>query len=336
MKTKASATLVIATLAVALFGIAQSAYASKEKPVIGFSIDDLRVERWTRDRDYFIEAAKKLGAEVIVQSADGDISKQTNQIENLIAKKVDAIVIVPKESLGLANVLKEAKKEGIKIVAYDRSLINSNVDVFVSFDNFRVGEMGAASVLKSVPKGNYYVLGGSPDDGNAKLLKAGAMKALEPAVKNGDVKIVGTQDVKDWLPSNALSITENILTQFNDKIDAIIAPNDGTAGGAIQALAARKLAGKVAICGQDADLAAVKRVMEGTQTMTVYKSLRLIAGTAAKTAVDLVNGKSIKYNDQKAEGGISQILLDPVVIDKTNVNILVNEGFYTKEQLGIK
>ena len=312
------------------------AFASKEKPVIGFSIDDLRVERWARDRDYFIESAKQLGAEVIVQSADGDITKQTNQIENLITKKVDAIVVVPKESRGLANVLQDAKKAGIKIIAYDRSLINPNVDVFVTFDNFRVGEMGGTALLKAVPKGNYYVLGGSPDDGNAKLLKAGAMKALEPAIKSGDIKILGTQDVKDWLPVNALNITENVLTQFQNKIDAIVAPNDGTAGGAIQALAAQKLAGKVAVSGQDAELAACKRVLEGTQTMTVYKSLRLIASTAAKTAIDLIRGNAVTYHPEKAAGGIKQILLDPVVITKSNIDLLVKENFFTKEQLGMK
>jgi D-xylose transport system substrate-binding protein len=115
------------------------AFASKEKPVIGFSIDDLRVERWARDRDYFIAAAKKLGAEVSVQSADGDSAKQVAQIENLISKKVDALVIVPKDQSTLTNVLKEAKKAGIKVVSYDRLIKSPDVDVYISFDNERVG-----------------------------------------------------------------------------------------------------------------------------------------------------------------------------------------------------
>lgn len=283
----------LAVLAASAACVSLPAFASKEKPVIGFSIDDLRVERWARDREFFIEAAKKLGAEVSVQSADGDTAKQVNQIENLISKKVDAIVIVPKDGKALSNVIKEAKKAGIKVIAYDRLIHSPDIEAYISFDNFRVGVMQGEAILKAQPKGSYYVLGGSPDDNNAKLFKAGAMKALDPAIKKGDIKILGTQDVKDWLPENALKIAENVLTQFNNKIDAFIAPNDGTAGGVIQALAAQKLAGKVPVSGQDAELAACKRVMEGTQTMTVYKSLKAIAENAAKLSVDLVKGNKV-------------------------------------------
>ncbi len=311
------------------------AFASKDKPVIGFSIDDLRVERWARDRDFFVEAAKKLGAEVSVQSADGDSAKQVNQLENLIAKKVDAIVIVPKDGKALSNVVKEAKKAGIKVIAYDR-LIFGEVDAYISFDNERVGFMQGEAIMKAKPKGNYYMLGGSPDDNNAKLFRAGQMRALKPAIDKGDIKILGDQWVKDWLPENALKITENVLTQFQNKIDAIVASNDGTAGGVIQALAAQKLAGKVPVSGQDAELAACKRIMQGTQTMTVYKSLKAIAENAAKLSVDLVKGNKVAFKAEKAEGGINQILLDPVVITKDNMDLLVKENFYTKDQLGLK
>lgn len=336
MKRFAIRRTLLAVMAATAACAALPAFASKDKPVIGFSIDDLRVERWARDRDFFIEAAKKLGAEVSVQSADGDSAKQANQIENLIAKKVDAIVIVPKDGKALSNVVREAKKAGIKVIAYDRLIASPDVDAYISFDNFRVGEMQGAAILKAMPKGNYYVLGGSPDDNNAKLFKAGAMKSLEPAIKKGDIKILGTQDVKDWLPENALKIAENVLTQFSNKIDAFIAPNDGTAGGVIQALAAQKLAGKVPVSGQDADLAACKRVLDGTQTMTVYKSLRLIAENAAKLSVDLVKGNKVSFKAEKAEGGINQILLDPIPLSKANMDLLVKDKFYTKEQLGLK
>ena len=315
-----------------------SAFADKAKPVIGFSIDDLRVERWARDRDFFIEAAKKAGAEVSVQSADGDSQKQVSQIENLIAKKVDAIVIVPKDGKALSNVIKEAKKAGIKVVAYDRLILNSDIDAYISFDNERVGFMQGEAILKAKPKGNYYLLGGSPDDNNAKMFRAGQMKALDPAIKKGDIKILGDQWVKDWLPANALAITENVLTQYQNKIDAIVASNDGTAGGVIQALAAQKLAGKVPVSGQDAELAACKRVMAGTQTMTVYKPLKLIASEAAKMTIAMVKGQSVKFNN-KLDNGMKKadaLLLDPIVLTKSNMDILVKDGFYTKEQLGLK
>lgn len=314
-----------------------SAFADKAKPVIGFSIDDLRVERWARDRDFFVEAAKKLGAEVSVQSADGDVQKQVSQIENLISKKVDAIVIVPKDGKVLSNVIKEAKKAGIKVVAYDR-LIFADVDAYISFDNERVGFMQGEAILKAKPKGNYYLLGGSPDDNNAKMFRAGQMRALDPAIKKGDIKILGDQWVKDWLPENALKITENVLTQFQNKIDAIVASNDGTAGGVIQALAAQKLAGKVPVSGQDAELAACKRVLAGTQTMTVYKPLKQIATEAANMTVAMVKGQPVKFST-KLDNGVKKVdslLLSPTVLTKSNMDILVKDGFYTKAQLGIK
>lgn len=311
------------------------AFASKEKPVIGFSIDDLRVERWARDRDFFIEAATKLGAEVSVQSADGDSAKQVAQLENLISKKVDVLVIVPKDGATLINVIKEAKKAGIKVVSYDRLIKTNDVDAYISFDNYRVGQMQGAALMKALPKGNIYVMSGDPGDNNAKLFKAGAMSEIEPFVKKGDIKILGEQSVKDWLPSNALKIAENVLTQFNNKIDGFLAPNDGTAGGVIQALAGQKLAGKVPVTGQDAELAACKRILAGTQTMTVYKSLRAIATEAAKLSVDLVKGEPVQFKAEKAEGGIEQILLDPIVLTKDNMDLLIKDNFYTKAQLGM-
>jgi D-xylose transport system substrate-binding protein len=311
------------------------ANASKDKPVIGFSIDDLRVERWARDRDYFIAAAKELGAEVNVQSADANEEKQVKQVENLIAKKVDAIVIVPMNSKVFGEVIDEAHKAGIKVLSYDRLILNADEDAYISFDNERVGYLQAEAVLKAVPQGNYYMLGGSPTDNNAKLLRAGQEKALKAAVDAGKIKIVGSQWVKEWSPTEALSIMENALTAANNKIDAVVASNDGTAGGAIQALAAQGLAGKVAISGQDADLAAIKRVVAGTQTVTVYKPLKLIASEAAKLTVKLVKGEKVDFNAKLANGkkDVDSLLLTPIPLTKENVNKVIEDGFYTKEQV---
>jgi len=325
---------VLAIIAATTACIAMPAFASKEKPVIGFSIDDLSVERWARDRDYFVAAAKELGAEVSVQSADGDSAKQVAQIENLISKKVDVLVIVPKDQSTLTNALKEAKKAGIKVVSYDRLIKSPDVDIYISFDNERVGTMQGEALIKALPKGNIYVMSGDPGDNNAKLFKAGAMKAMEPSIKKGDIKVLGEQAVKDWLPQNALKIAENVLTQFNNDIQGFLAPNDGTAGGIIQALAGQKLAGKVVVTGQDADLTACKRVLDGTQTMTVYKSLQKIASEAAKISVSLVKGEALNYKTVKVDN-VESVLLDPIVITKANMDLLVKDGFFTKEQLGM-
>ncbi|CAB3699310.1 D-xylose ABC transporter substrate-binding protein [Trinickia soli] len=311
------------------------AHASKDHPVIGFCIDDLRVERWSRDRDYFVAAAQKLGATVSVQSADASEERQISQIENLISRGVDVIVIVPFNSKTLGNVVAEAKKAGIKVVSYDRLILDADVDAYISFDNEKVGELQAKGVYDAQPKGNYFLLGGAPTDNNAKMLREGQMKVLKPAIDRGDIKVVGQQWVPEWSAATAMRIVEDALTANNNKIDAIVASNDGTAGGAIQALAAQKLAGKVPISGQDADLAAVKRVMAGTQTMTVYKPIKLIATEAAQLSVDLAKGKKPAFNAQYDNGKkkVDTVLLQPIVLTKKNVDVVVKDGFYTQAQL---
>jgi D-xylose transport system substrate-binding protein len=331
MKAKLIAAIVGAMLALTN-GLA---HADAKNPKIGFSIDDLRVERWVRDRDLFTAAAENLGAKVYVQSADASEQRQISQIENLISRGVDVLVIVPYNATVLNNAVREAKKANIKVLSYDRLILNADIDAYVSFDNEKVGELQAENVVRFKPKGNYYLLGGAPTDNNAKILREGQMKVLQPLVDKGDIKIVGKQWVKDWSPSEAMSIVENALTANNNKIDAIVASNDATAGGAIQALTAQKLSGKVAVSGQDADLAAVKRVIAGTQAVTVYKPLKLIASEAAKMAVQLVRNEKPAFNAQYDNGlkKVDTLLLKPIALTKDNVNVLVTDGFYTKTQL---
>eukprot|EP01034_Spumella_vulgaris_P033290 gene33290-41081_t len=300
MNTKLKAVAAIAGAVMALSS--GFAHADAKNPKIGFSIDDLRVERWTRDRDFFNAEAEKLGAKVFVQSADASEQRQIAQIENLISRGVDVLVIVPYNATVLNNAIREAKKAKIKVLSYDRLILNSDIDAYISFDNVKVGELQADAVTKLKPKGNYYLLGGAPTDNNAKMLREGQMKVLQPLVDKGDIKIVGKQWVKDWSAAEAMTIVENALTANGNKIDAIVASNDGTAGGAIQALTAQKLGGKVPVSGQDADLAAVKRVIAGTQAMTVYKPLKLIASEAAKLAVQLVRNEKPAYNSTYENG----------------------------------
>jgi len=327
-----------AAMAVLMLLTSGTASADAKTPKIGFSIDDLRVERWGRDRDYFVAAAEQLGAKVYVQSADASEQRQISQIENLISRGVDVLVIVPYNATVLNNAIHEAKKSNIKVVSYDRLILNADIDAYISFDNRMVGEMQAQGVVQVKPKGNYYLLGGAPTDNNAKMLREGQMKVLQPLVDKGDIKIVGKQWVKDWSASEAMAIIENTLTANNNKIDGIVASNDGTAGGAIQALAAQKLSGLVAVSGQDADLAGVRRVIAGTQTMTVYKPLKLIASEAAKLAVQLVRNEKPGFNAQYDNGAkkVDTLLLKPTLLTKANVNLLVTDGFYTAAQLSGK
>jgi len=325
-------------VAVTMLFASGAASADAKNPKIGFSIDDLRLERWARDRDYFVAAATTMGAKVFVQSADASEQKQLAQIENLISRGVDVLVIVPYNATVLTNAIREAKKANIKVVSYDRLALNADLDAYISFDNKAVGEMQARGVVAQKPKGNYYLLGGAPTDNNAKMLREGQMVVLQPLVDKGDIKIVGKQWVKDWSPAEAMSIIENALTANNNKIDAIVASNDATAGGAIQALSAQKLSGKVPVSGQDADLAAVRRVMAGSQAMTVYKPLKLIASEAAKLAVQLVRNEKPAFNAQYDNGfkQVNTLLLKPTPLTKENIDILVKDGFYTSAQIGGK
>ena len=312
--------------------------ADAKNPKIGFSIDDMRVERWARDRDYFTAAATQLGAKVFVQSADASEQKQIAQIENLISRGVDVLVIVPYNATVLNNAIREAKKAKIKVVSYDRLAMNSDIDAYISFDNKAVGEMQAKAIVDLKPKGNYYLLGGAPTDNNAKMLREGQLVVLQPLIDKGDIKVVGKQWVKDWSASEAMAIVENALTANNNKIDAIVASNDGTAGGAIQALASQKLSGKVPVSGQDADLAAVRRVLAGSQAMTVYKPLKLIATEAAKLSVQLVRNEKPSFNAQYDNGfkKVNTLLLKPTPLTKANIGILVKDGFYTDAQIAGK
>ncbi|EPW7976304.1 D-xylose ABC transporter substrate-binding protein [Cronobacter turicensis] len=303
---------------------------------IGMTIDDLRLERWQKDRDIFVSKAESLGAKVFVQSANGNEETQMSQIENMINRGVDVLVIIPYNGQVLSNVVAEAKREGIKVLAYDRMINNADIDFYISFDNEKVGEIQAQSLVDKVPQGNYFLMGGSPVDNNARLFRDGQMKVLKPFVDSGKIKVVGDQWVDGWLPENALKIMENALTANNNKIDAVVASNDATAGGAIQALSAQGLAGKVAISGQDADLAGIKRIMAGTQTMTVYKPITQLANTAAEVAVELGNDKQPK-SDATLNNGLKEVpsrLLTPIKVDKSNIeSTVIKDGFHKKSDL---
>ncbi|NHV91156.1 D-xylose ABC transporter substrate-binding protein [Cronobacter dublinensis] len=303
---------------------------------IGMAIDDLRLERWQKDRDIFVSKAESLGAKVFVQSANGNEETQMSQIENMINRGVDVLVIIPYNGQVLSNVVAEAKREGIKVLAYDRMINNADIDFYISFDNEKVGAIQAQSLVEKVPQGNYFLMGGSPVDNNARLFRDGQMKVLKPFIDSGKIKVVGDQWVDGWLPENALKIMENALTANNNKIDAVVASNDATAGGAIQALSAQGLAGKVAISGQDADLAGIKRIMAGTQTMTVYKPITQLANTAAEVAVELGNDKQPK-SDATLNNGLKEVparLLTPIKVDKSNIeSTVIKDGFHKKSDL---
>ncbi|MFT5594994.1 MAG: D-xylose transport system substrate-binding protein [Oceanicoccus sp.] len=308
------------------------ALADGEK--IGLLMSDLRLERWQKDRDLFTSAAEAMGAKVYTQSANGDVRTQISQIENMISRGVDVLVIVAENGEVLGNVLAEAKAEGIKVLAYDRLIKFADIDLYVSFDNIRVGEMQAEALLGLKPKGNYFLMGGSPTDNNAKMFRQGQMNVLQPAIDAKKIHIVGDQWAMGWSAEAALNIMENGLTANANKIDAVVASNDSTAGGAIQALAAQGLSGKVVISGQDADLAAMRRIVAGTQTMTVYKPISKLATTSAEMAVKLARGEKITVNGHVNNGkkDVDAVLLTPISVSKSNLDsTVIADGYHSRD-----
>jgi len=318
-------------------GTEGSARAPSGGPVrIGMSFDSLQLERWQHDRDAFVARAKELGAEVSVQSADGQDSVQVRQCENLLTSGVDVLVIVPHNGEVMASAVNSAKAQGIPVLSYDRLVRNSDVDLYISFDNKRVGELQAKYLFDHAPKGNYILIGGSPTDNNAHMVRDGQMQVLKPAVDSGEIKIVADQWAKDWLPSEALRHTENALTQANNNVVAVVTSNDSTAGGAIQALTEQKLAGKVLVSGQDADLAAAQRIADGTQSMTVYKPIVPLATRAAEAAVALAKKDRVETNETVNNGkkDVPAILLQPIVVDRDNLaSTVIKDGFLKMEDV---
>lgn len=306
------------------------------KMKIGMTVDDLRLERWQRDRNIFTEEANKLGAEVVAVSANGDSDKQMRDAENLISQGIDLLVVIPNNGDVMGAIVDQAHQDGIKVLAYDRLLTNSDVDAYISFDNEKVGELQGKAIVEAMPKGRYFMMGGSPTDNNAKMFRAGQMKAIQPYVDSGEIIIVGDQWVKDWLPEEAMKIMENALTANDNKIDAVVASNDSTAGGAIQALAAQNMAGKVPISGQDADLAAVKRVAEGTQTVTVYKPIPKLAKEAANLSVKMIKNENLGTTTTVNNGqkDVPAVLLEPIAVTKDNIKeTIVKDGFHTEKDI---
>ncbi|HYB52947.1 MAG TPA: D-xylose ABC transporter substrate-binding protein [Thermoanaerobaculia bacterium] len=304
---------------------------------IGFSMDTLKEERWHRDRDLLVARARQLGAEVLVQAANGSDALQNSQAENMLTQGVDVLLVAPHNGKTAAVIVQAAHRAGVPVIAYDRLINDADVDLYVSFDNERVGQMQAEYLVSRRPKGNYVVIGGAPTDNNAHLYHSGQMKVLEPYVSRGDIRIVADQWARDWLAVEALKIMENALTSIENRVDAVVAANDGVASGAIQALSEQKLAGRTLVSGQDAELSACQRIATGTQTMTVYKPIRLLADKAAELAVKMARKEPLGETTRGLSNGkidVPSILLEPVSVDGDNlVSTVIADGYQKLEDV---
>lgn len=335
MKRILSGTLVLVTM-LTLVVIPMTVAAKTVK--IGLSISDFETERWPVEQAIMTKLAHEKGAQLISQVANHDPKLQNDQIDNMVLQGVDVIIIIAEDGAAAASAVESAARDGIPCIAYDRLVKSDKLAAYISFDNVEVGRSQARGIISKTDKGRFVLLGGSPTDNNAVLFRKGQMEILQPMIDKGIIKVVADQWVEGWSPANATSIMENILTAQQNKIDAVVASNDGTALGALQAMKAQGLAGKVPISGQDATAAGCKSIVEGELSMTVYKDVRLLSPMAIDMAIALAQGKQIEglknfslaelTLDDKLKGEVPCKFLKVVGVNEKNVYAeIVKSGF---------
>lgn len=304
-----------------------------KKIQIGFSIDSLVNERWIRDRDVFVSAAGDLGAEVNVQNSNGSNAEQIRQIEYFIEKKMDVIVVIAGDRKGLSNVLRRAKDAGIKVVCYDRLVSDANCDLYISFDNEMVGYLMGESLVKNLPNGgDIFMIQGPLSDGNVDQIR----KGFDKAIAGSALKVVYEAHCKDWVPEYAYKYVKEAL-KTHPHVKAIMCGNDDLATQAFRALAEERLAGSVLLTGQDGDILACQRIVEGTQLMTAFKAMEEEARLAAEYSIRLAKGEKLTDIKERISDGMYQVPykeLQPIAVTKENMDeVIIRRGFHTKEDV---
>ncbi|MCF8511496.1 MAG: substrate-binding domain-containing protein [Rhodobacteraceae bacterium] len=324
---------VILAAVIAAAGFSSAALAEGKK--IGVSWAQFQEERWKIDEAAMKAAIEAAGNEYISADAQSSAEKQLSDIDALISQGVDALIINAWDKDAIGPAVDKAAAEGIPVVGYDR-LIEDARTFYLTFDNIGVGRIIAEEVTKAKPDGNYAIILGDPGDPNVGFLRQGMEEVIGAAVAAGTIKIVGEANSDGWKPENAQKNMEQILTANNNAVDAVLAENDGMAGGAAAALAAQGL--NVPLGGQDGDLAAINRVARGTQTVSVWKNSRdlgkaagEIAGMLAEgTALDAIAGAT-KFSGGEKGVEMNAILLNPTPITKDTLNLAIDAGHISKE-----
>jgi len=318
---------------------AGSAPAAHKKPLIGLSLDTLKEARWQADRELFVRRVHELGADIVDTAANNDDAVQIGDVEKLITNQVDVLVIVPHDGKAMAKGVAMAHDAGIPVIAYDRLIRDSDVDLYVSFDNVRVGELQAEYLVSHLPipgKGKIVRIYGSKTDNNARQFKQGQDNVLAPYLARGELLVVHEDWADDWKPESAKRIVNAAITAHGGDFDAVLASNDGTAGGAIQALIEEGFAGKKLVTGQDADVVACQRIVAGAQAMTIYKPVKRLAATAAELAVKLAR-RQVVVARQTVDNGklqVPSVLNEVITVTRENMlQTVVKDGFHSYEEV---
>ncbi len=316
----------------------ETASAGKEehKIQIGLTVDSFVIERWIRDRDVFVATARELGADVNVQDAGADAEEQISQIEYFISKQVDVIVVIARDCGVLSDVVQKAQNAGIPVISYDRMINNANTDFYISFDNRKVGEIMAQALINAIPQGgDIFMIQGSSSDNNVKMLKEGFDDTLEDT----NLNVVYEANCDGWTAELAVGYVEEALEKY-PHVKGIMCGNDDIASQVVQVLAENQLAGNVVVIGQDGDLAACQRIVEGTQYMTAFKSIEDLAREAAKYAVEIGSGREASELEgvtEKVNDGTYDIpskVLDPIAVTRENIDeVIIDGGFHRRDEV---
>jgi D-xylose transport system substrate-binding protein len=311
-------------LTLARGGRGPAAAGPSARPLIGLSLDTLKEERWQRDKTVFEAKAAEMGVDLLVQAANSDDTRQMQDVQALISRRVGAIIIAPHNGAAMAKAVTLAHEAGIPVISYDRLITGADEDLYVSFDTVRIGEMQAQAMLaglKGRRPARIVRIYGAKTDHNSFLLKDGQDKILAPLIAKGEIKVLHEDWAEDWKPENAKKIMNAALTKYGHEIDAALCANDGTAGGAAQALSEEGLAQKVVVVGQDAELVACQRIAAGTQAATIYKPTSLEVNAALDAAVKMAKGRAVIARDEIDNGyaKIPTILRDTIAVTKENL-----------------
>jgi D-xylose transport system substrate-binding protein len=334
-----------ARVGLAAFAIAGSAGTlpawSEDAPLVVMLLPENVTARWEgQDKPLFVEAMKRAypSAQVEVQNALNDPSKQQAQAEAALASGAKVLVVTAIDQKGAAVIVNDAKKQGVPVIAYDRLIRNAPVDYYVSVDGVKIGELQGQFIADNTKDGaRIAIINGSKLDDNAFLFRKGYMDVLQPLFDKGSRVLVADPWVPLWDPSKAQAQMEQILTKENNEIDAVLSPNDGMAGGIIAALDGQQLAGKVPVTGLDGTLNSLQLILQGKQSMTVWRSLKDEANKTAdivaallkgeKPAADMFGGNTMN-NDMV---DVPWVQVTPVVITLENMNLVIEDGAVTKE-----
>jgi D-xylose transport system substrate-binding protein len=325
------------------------------KVKIGLSFSDFATERWKNEEILMRGLLEDLGYEVISQEANHDVKLQNDQIDNMVTQGIKGLIVIAEDGDAAVTAVERAADAGVVVIAYDRLIKTPKIAAYLSFNNVEVGRQEALGVMTALgipgsatwTKDNpakIVMSGGSPTDNNAILVRQGQMEIIQPYLDEGIITIVADQWVDNWDPATAQKMMENILTAQQNKIDGVIASNDGTALGELQAMKAQGLAGKVPISGQDATADGCNSIVKGEQTVSVYKDIRLLSPMAVEMLDKLLKGQQVSglteytlaelTNDDTKTGTVKALFLPVVQVTKDNVyELIVKSGFQSYDDV---